>query len=114
MRVTKQQGLDISLSTLATLFVVIPSMWFLVKPLIATSLASDIQETVATQVQPISNAFVALLVRDINTTKREIAALEYRERRAEDWTAEDATYLADKEIELSALEEAKAALEDSS
>ena len=111
MKVTKEKGIEISLSTVASLLVVIPVMWLLIRPLIATSLAEDIKRTVAMEMQPINNAFVALLQRDVNMTKKEIAALRFNQNRAEDWDQGDAKHLADKEIELTALEEAKDALE---
>ena len=59
---------------------------------------------------PINDAFVALLQRDINATKKDIAALKFRQRQDEDWTVDDAEYLADLDIQLAALEEAKKAL----
>ena len=69
------------------------------------------KKMVSAEVAPINGAFVALLQRDINATKREIAALKFRQRRDEEWGPDDAEYLADKEIELDALSEAKHALE---
>ena len=75
-------------------------------------MAEDIEQTVQASVEPINNAFVALLQRDINATKKDIAALKFRQRQDTDWTPEDAIYLADLEIQLDALEEAKEALQD--
>lgn len=108
----KEQGKQIGIQTLITYIPLIPLLWFIGKPIIADSLAEDIKQTVQSEVAPINNAFVALLQRDINATKREIATLEFRERRNDNWGEEDAKYLADKEIELAALEEAKEALQE--
>jgi len=51
-----------------------------------------------------------LLQRDINATKKEMAALRFRQRQDDNWTVDDAEYLADLEIQLDALEMAKAEL----
>ena len=115
MKVTKDQGINISLAAVLSWLPLIPVFWFLVKPVLVTAVseavAGDIQQQVASEVEPINNAFVALLQRDINSTKKEIATLEFRERQGDDWTEEDAAMLADMEIQLDALKEAKDALQ---
>ena len=108
---TKQGAIHISTSTLATLVIVVPTMWLLMKPLIASALADDIKETVQEQLRPLESSFNVLLTRDINALRKEIAGLKFRQRTGDDWTAEDAAYLADLEIELEALRSAKAELE---
>ena len=110
MSTAKERGIRIGVNQIVTYATLIPIFWFVAQPLIVDALAGDIQKTVQAQVQPINNAFVALLQRDINATKKDIAALRFRQRQEEDWTAEDAAYLADLEIQVEALEEAKAAL----
>jgi hypothetical protein len=57
------------------------------------------------------NAFVVLLLRDINALKRSVAKDEFRQRE-EEWTAQDSVALADKKIELQALQEALGALQE--
>ncbi len=111
MKVTKEQGLHITLAGMIAFLPLLPIMWFIGKPIISTALAGDIQQAVQQQAQPIKNAFVALLVRDINKIKKEMAGLRFRQRQGTDWTVEDAEYLADLEIEVAALQEAKVALE---
>jgi len=111
MKVTKEQGLHITLAGIVAFLPLLPIMWFIGKPVISTALAEDIKSAAQEQAQPIKNAFVALLVRDINATRKDIAGLKFRQRQADNWTAEDAAYLADLEIQLDALEEAKVALE---
>jgi hypothetical protein len=77
------------------------------------AMAEDIKEIVSQQTEPISNAFVVLIQRDINATRRDIAALKFQQRSDDEvWTEDDALYLADLEIQLAALEEAKSALQD--
>jgi len=114
----KEHGFNISASVLVSWIGLAGFIWLFAEPLFVstmrTALADDIKQTVDESVAPINGAFIALLVRDINATKREIAALEFRERAGTDWTAKDATYLADKEIELAALLAAKKSLEDTS
>lgn len=110
----KQRGIRIGVNQLVTWAGLIPVLWFVGQPILVKALAEDIktvvQKEVSAKVDPINNAFVALLQRDINATKREIADLEYRARQ-EDWTQEEAKELANRKIDLAALEEAKRALE---
>ncbi len=112
---TKERGIRIGINQIITYAGLVPIFWFIIQPILVSALAEEMQEsikqTVATEVAPINNAFVALLQRDINATRKDIAALKFRERQAVDWTAEDAAYLADLDIQLDALEEAKAALQ---
>lgn len=111
MATVKEKGIHIGINQLVTYVTLIPIFWFVFQPLIISAMAEDIKGIVADQTAPINNAFVALLQRDINTTRKEIAALKFRERQNNDWTEDDAEYLADLEIQLDALEEAKAALQ---
>jgi hypothetical protein len=111
----KERGIRIGVNQIVTYAGLVPIFWFIIQPVLVNALAEEMQEsikqTVATEVAPISSAFVALLQRDINATRKDIAALKFRERNESDeWTAEDASYLADLEIQLDALEEAKDAL----
>jgi hypothetical protein len=110
----KEQGIRIGINQLVTYVTLIPIFWFILQPLILNSMAADIKAIVAEEAEPINNAFVALLQRDINATRKEIAALEFRQRNDDAWDEEDALYLADLEIELAALEEAKSALQATS
>jgi len=110
----KEAGIRIGVNQIITYAGLVPIFWFIIQPILVNALAEEMQQsieqTVAKQVDPINSAFVALLQRDINATKKDIAALKFRQRQDEDWTAVDAEYLADLEIQLAALEEAKAAL----
>lgn len=110
----KEAGIRIGVNQLVTYASLVPIFWFIIQPILVSALAEEMQQsieqTVAKQVDPINSAFVALLQRDINATKKDIAALKFRQRQDEDWTVDDAEYLADLEIQLAALEEAKEAL----
>lgn len=108
----KERGIRLGINQLVTYATLVPIFLFIAQPLLVDALADDIKQMVAEEVQPINNAFVALLQRDINATKKDIAALRFREGQGLDWTAEDAAYLADLEIQLDALEEAKDALQE--
>lgn len=114
MATAKERGIRIGINQIVTYATLVPIFWFIAQPLIVAALAEDIQKTVANQVEPINNAFIALLQRDINATKKDIAALRFRQRTHQDWTQEDAEYLAELEIQVEALEEAKAALQEES
>lgn len=109
----KERGIRIGINQLVTYITLIPVFWFILQPLLVNAMTEDIKGIVAEQTEPINNAFVALLQRDINATRKEIAALKFRRDNPpdDDWTAEDAAYLADLEIQMDALEEAKAALQ---
>jgi hypothetical protein len=97
-------------STVASLAVVIPVLWYVGKPLISDALAEDFKQIAQDQAQPIKSAFSVLLTRDINSLRKEIAALKFRQRQDTDWVEDDAEYLTDLEIELEALQEARAEL----
>lgn len=113
----KEAAGRIGVNQIITYAGLVPIFWFIIQPILVNALAEEMQEsikqTVATQVDPINNAFVALLQRDINATRKEMAALRFRRDNPpdDDWTAEDASYLADLEIQMDALEEAKTALQ---
>lgn len=108
----KETGIRIGVNQLVTYLTLIPIFWFILQPLILNSMAEDIKEIVAEEAAPINNAFVALLQRDINKLLKEMAALRFQQRSDDvEWTQDDAEYLADLEIELAALEEAKDALQ---
>ena len=110
----KERGIRIGVNQIVTYATLVPIFWFIAQPILVKALAEEmnqtIEQTVSKQVEPINDAFVALLQRDINATKKDIAALKFRQRQDEDWTVDDAEYLADLEIQLAALEEAKEAL----
>ena len=107
----KERGIRIGVNQIVTYATLVPIFWFIGQPLLVAALADDIKQSVAEEVQPINNAFVALLQREINAARKEIAALKFRQRSASnEWTEEDALYLADLEIQMDSLEEAKAAL----
>jgi len=116
MSTVKERGIRIGVNQLVTYAGLVPIFWFIIQPILVNALAEEMQdvvkETVQASVDPINNAFVALLQRDINATKKDIAGLKFRQRRQDEWTSDDALYLADLEIQLAALEEAKEALQD--
>jgi hypothetical protein len=107
MATSKEISLSTLASTVSSLVVLVPVLWFIGKPLISTALAEDIKDVVKQEVQPMAAAFVVLLDRDINNLKRQIAALRFKQSQGDEWTADDARLLADMMIELDALEAAK-------
>ena len=111
----KERGIRIGINQIVTYVTLIPVFWFILQPLLLNAMAEDIKGIVTEQTAPINNAFVALLQRDINATRKELAALKFRRDNppADDWTAEDASYMADLEIAIDALVEAKTALQAS-
>lgn len=108
--ITREQGMRIGINQVITYATLVPIFWFIGQPILVSALADDIYAAVHQQVEPMSNAFIALLQRDVNKVRKDIAALKFRQRRADNWTSKDAIYLADLEIEIEALREAMAAL----
>jgi mono/diheme cytochrome c family protein len=109
MPTAKTHGLNVSLSTIATLVAIIPAFWFVGKPAIVESMASEIEEVAEQKQAPMKNAFKVLLQAEITSLRKEIAKLETHQG-DEDWAEDDAEYLAELEMELEALKEAKAEL----
>lgn len=118
MTTGKEHGINISASVIVSWITIGAFMWLFAKPLLVNSvsaaLADEIKQTVANEIAPLNGAFVALLQRDMNTTKKEIAALKFRQRSEQDWRVADAKELVEKEIELEALKAAKEALQNTS
>lgn len=108
----REISLSTIFSTFASLAVVIPVLWYIGKPLISEALAEDFKQIAQENAQPIKSAFSVLLTRDINSLRKDIAGLKFRQRQDTDWTADDAEWLADLEIELEALKEAKEFLKE--
>jgi len=107
----KEQGINISLNTVATLLPVLAVVWFLLKPAIIEAIAEDLDEQIAEQSQPLQSAFKVILRAEIADIIESIAMLEYREEHESDtWLAEHARLLAKRKIELAAFEEAYAEL----
>jgi hypothetical protein len=111
MSTVKERGIRIGVNQIVTYATLIPILWFVAQPLLVNAMASDIKEVVKEQVAPMQSAFTVLLLRDINALKREIAGDEFRQGQ-EAWTAEDSIRLADKKIELQALQEALGELQE--
>lgn len=111
----KEKGVTVSLSTVATLIPVLAFVWFIVQPVllnnISTAMADDIQKKIDQEQKPIEAAFKVLLLADINKLKKSIALLEWRrDNESETWLEEHAALLAERNIELAALEAAYAEL----
>jgi len=111
MASAKEHGINISLSTVATLIPVLALVWFFVQPAlvssVSTAVAGEFDDQIRQQTAPIQGAFKVIIKGDIDKIKRMIARLEYEEEHhAEDWSADDADHLADLKIELEALEDA--------
>ncbi len=106
----KAHGINVSLSTVATIVALVPAFWFIGKPIlvaqISTAMAAEFEDVIETKQAPVENAFRVLLQTEITKLRKEIAALRYRQRNGEDWDELDAEYLAELEIELEALQQA--------
>ncbi len=110
MSTAKEAGFRIGVNQIITYATLIPILWFVAQPIlvgaVSSAMAEDIKDVVQTQVEPMQNAFVVLLLRDINHLKRDIAREEFRMRQGDGWTQEDSVHLAELRIELQALQQA--------
>jgi hypothetical protein len=109
-KITKEQGIRIGINQIITYATLVPILWFIGQPILVRAMAQDIKTSVQKEVAPLNAAFSRILQRDVNRVRKEIAALKYRQRQIDDWTAEDAQDLADLQIELESLRSAMAAL----
>jgi hypothetical protein len=110
MSTNKEHGISIGVNQLITYATLLPILWFVAQPLLIDALAEDVKDIVATQAEPLQDAFAVLLLRDINSLRKEIAALKHRQRNDDTWDADDAEDLINLEIEIEALREATAKL----
>ena len=101
----KQHGINISLSTVATLIPVLAFLWLFIQPALVDAVADDLDEMIETKQAPVEAAFKALLRSEINEIKKQIARMKVHEG-DEDWTEEDDEFLAELRIELEAMQEA--------
>jgi len=114
-RITREQGVRMTLTALLSYLPLIPVFWFLVKPVLITAVseavAGDIQAEVEKGIRPINSAFKILLQNQINGKKKEAAALENkRQFHADEWTDRDAETLIECRIEIESLIAARRAL----
>lgn len=107
MSTSKEHGINIGVNQLITYATLIPILWFVAQPILMEAMADDIKAIVAKQAEPIQDAFTVLLSRDINALRKDIAALKFRQSNDEAWDQNDVEDLADLEIELEALREAR-------
>jgi len=107
----KEKGITISLSTIATLIPVLAFIWFIIQPVLLTNIsdamADDIDKKMNEHSRPIESAFKVIIKQEIAKARRSIALLEYRRDHDPDsWNEEHARLLADRYLELQALQEA--------
>jgi hypothetical protein len=119
VKLTKEQGFNVSLSAIVSLIVVGSSVWVVARPAITSAVAGElkeemreeIQSTVQTEVAPIKGAQVILLEQQVVQTQKQIAQLE-RIRAADPstWSAQQANELVDARAQLEAQQRALSAL----
>jgi hypothetical protein len=119
VKLTREQGFNISLSAIVSLIVVGSSAWMIARPVIThavadelkTEMRDEIQSTVQDEVAPIKTAQVILLEQQVVQSQRQIAQLE-RIRAADPstWSAQQANELVDARAQLEAQQRALSAL----
>lgn len=92
-------------SVLTMLTIISPVSWFLVKPVLVSSISSamagNVQESIQAEVGPIKGGVEAIINSNIGRLKRQIARLEYRKQASpESWTETDADDLVELQIDL--------------
>lgn len=94
-----------SASLVALAVVVLPIAWYIVQPLLVSSvsaaMASDIESTMDRKIAPITGGLKAIIQTNINRLRRTISTHEYRrDSSPTTWTQADASELTNLEIDL--------------
>lgn len=111
MKDLADRAIPISISSFLSIASAIAVLWFLFKPImvaeIKAEIQGDIQNLILSEQRPLQNAFKQILQSSINVNRRAIAKLEFdRDHNEETWSSERAAVLADRYIEVQALERA--------
>jgi hypothetical protein len=107
----KDRGINISISSFLSIASAVGVLWFFIQPVmvsqVSDAIKADIQSQIENEQRPMTNAFKAIIQNSINVNKRAIAKLEYdRDHAPDTWSAERARILADRYLEVQALERA--------
>lgn len=112
IKLYKDAGINITLSTIVTLASVSGILWAFGKPLlmdsIGVALAQDIRDTVQDEIEPIKGGLQVIIAQTIIRLRKDIAQLE-RKQSAEGLSSEETNLLVDLRGELEAQEMALAA-----
>jgi len=106
--ISKDERKSIGVSALASIIgmcgILAPVGWYVIKPTlvaaVSTAMAEDIQSSIEHKLEPLNAGFKAIILQNINSKRRLIAAMEFRRDTGDMWTAADATQLAQLQIEL--------------
>lgn len=114
-KLTKESGVQISISAVAAMVPILAAIWLILKPTISDAVAEEltdtIREVVKEEVKPLGDGFRVILLRDIASLRREIARAEARrDAQPSLWTADDATQLVNMRLELESFQSALAAM----
>lgn len=104
---TKEQGVNISLSFVTSLCGVLGVLWLFIRPVlmadISVALAQDIRKNVQREVAPLAAGFVVIIQSNITRLRKDIAQLErVRNADPQGWGEQQANELVDKQRELEA------------
>lgn len=118
--------LSVVASILGMAVVVAPVSWYLVRPIlvssVSTAMAEDLKEDLDqrdaalsaqmdTKIGPLVMGFEAIIVQNINSIRRSITSMEFRQQSdPSSWTAQDAQNLTQHRINLEGQQQALAAL----
>jgi hypothetical protein len=105
--ISRDERKSIGISAIASIIgmcaIVLPVGWYLVKPAVADSVAAQltdvVEQTVQKKLQPLNVGFKAILQQNIDRLRREIGALENKQRSGA-LTDQEARDLIDKKIDL--------------
>lgn len=112
----KRHTTNVSLATLGAWLTIFPALWFFGRPVmeqaVVEAVADEIKDEVQSGVKPVRDAFAALMKRDVEKIRREIASMEFRkENDSSNWTEIDNRRLENLRIDLDAAKLALAELE---
>lgn len=110
IKVTKEQGVMVSLSTILTVVVSVATSY----PTAKAVLAQEIKEQIQTEIRPLTDAFTITLQQNVRSLRNSIAAMEFKKdmcgSATDCWTVRDAQDLANAREDLRAAEIALAGI----
>lgn len=113
MRLSKEQTMTVSWSTLASIAGSLGAVWLFAAPIAQKALAGEITEQIRQQVAPLNTAQVITITATVKNLQKQITALEFKRDNChaiDCWTIRDAEDLTAANDDLKAAKDALKAL----
>jgi hypothetical protein len=114
INMTKDQGITVSVSTLASIAATLGSIWLFAAPIAETALAGEIEKQLEQKIKPIQDANIITITATVRNLQNAIIALEFKRDMCgaspDCWTVRDAGDLQAARNDLSAAQAALTAL----